>query len=317
MKLSEIKKITQGMETMNTHSAQKRVSEHLRLLGYDPGSFYQELEMESQYVDTHRDTSFTNASVNLHSHTFYEILYCHNTCGAEYLVGSDRYRLQKGDIVLIPPGMSHRPLLPEHMSEPYVRDILWISPDFIRALKDHLPGDDLYRLTEIHLIRTAGTAWEFLGDKFRQGVLESEKRDLDWEIAVVANTMQLLVQLHRAISNRTAQKMKAEKPELLDRVMAYVEQHISEKISLADVSKHFYVSESTVSQLFRKKMGVSFYRCVTQRRLIAAKNLILEGVMLETVAEKIGFSDYSSFYRAFKSEFGISPKQYRNQYSPE
>ena len=58
-------------------------------------------------------------------------------------------------------------------------------------------------------------------------------------------------------------------------------------------------------------MGVSFYRCVTQRRLIAAKQLIAEGTILEHVGRQVGFSDYSTCYRAFKQEFGISPRRYR------
>ena len=200
---------------------------------------------------------------------------------------------------------------------PYIRDVIWLSADFFRLLKNSFSGDDLFQLTETHLIRTAGTQWEFLGDKFRQGVLEAENRDIGWEAAVISNTMQLIVQLRRAIYNRTAWEMKAEKPELLDQVMAHIEQHLAEKISLSDVSRLFFVSESTISQLFRKKMGVSFYRCVTQRRLISAKNLILNGISLESVAEQTGFSDYSTFYRAFKNEFGISPRQFRNQYSKE
>lgn len=65
-------------------------------------------------------------------------------------------------------------------------------------------------------------------------------------------------------------------------------------------------------------MRVSFYRYVTQRRLIAAKSLILQNLPMEDVAVQSGFSDYSSFYRAFKQEFGISPRQYRNlQPKPE
>ena len=58
-------------------------------------------------------------------------------------------------------------------------------------------------------------------------------------------------------------------------------------------------------------MGVSFYRCVTQRRLIASKALILQGIPLEQVSERVGFADYSGFYRAFRQEYGISPRQYR------
>lgn len=315
MKLSEVRRITEEMARIDPEDREPAMRKLLSSMGIEPGSLYQELEMESRYVDTHQDASYSNTLISLHSHSFFEILFCRNTCGAEYLVGSDRYRLQKGDIVLIPPGVSHRPLLPEFMLEPYKRDVLWISPEFIGVLKHGFPDDDLYRMTETHMLRTAGTKWEYLGDKFRQGVLEAEHKSLGWEAAVVANTMQLMVQLRRAVSDRTAGTMKAERPELLDRVMSYVEDHLSEKITLKEVSKHFYVSESTISQLFRKKMGVSFYRCVTQRRLIAAKNLILDGISLETVAEQTGFSDYSTFYRAFKGEFGISPRQFRNQQS--
>ena len=314
VKLSELKKVTGNISMPIIGSDQKAVLEHLKQLGIEDGDFYQELEMDSKYVDTHRDSSYSNSNVTLHSHTFYEILHCRNTCGAEYLVGSDRYRLQKGDIIVIPPGISHRPLLPEIMSEPYNRDVLWISQDFIRILKDNFPGDDLYQINDTHLIRTAGTQWEFLGEKIRQGVLESETRSTGWEAAVVANTMQLIVMLRRAVQDRGTREMTAEQPELLDRVMAYIEEHLSEKISLAEVSRHFYVSESTISQIFRKKMGVSFYRCVTQRRLISAKSMILNGELLDTVSEQTGFSDYSTFYRAFKAEFGISPRQFRNQY---
>ena len=315
MKLSEVRRITEEISRIDPADREMAMQKLLYSMNIEPGNLYQELEMESKFVDTHQDSSYSNKLLSLHSHAFYEILYCRNTCGAEYLVGSNRYRLQKGDIILVPPGMSHRPLLPDCMKEPYLRDVLWLNTDFMKFLKNTFPAEDLHQITHTHLIRTAGSQWEFLGEKFRQGVLESEARDVGWEAAVVANSIQLIVQLRRAVLNRTAREMKAEKPELLDQVMAYIEENLAAKISLAEVSKHFYVSESTVSQLFRKKMGVSFYRCVTQRRLISAKNLIQRDTPLEAVAEQTGFSDYSTFYRAFKSEFGISPRQYRLQYA--
>lgn len=311
VKLSEIRKLTQNIPVPLNAADQRKRNEYLADLGYDPGKLYQELEMESRYVDTHQDTSFNNTNVNLHSHSFYELLYCRNTCGAEYLVGSDRYRLQKGDIILIAPGVSHRPLLPEHMTEPYKRDVLWISVEFIQTLYRVIPDAPGIGSRTSSLLRTAGTQWEFLGDLFRNGVRETEKQAPGWELAVMGNTLTLLTNLYRAYLDRAAAPLKAEKPELLDQVMSYVEQHLGEKITLADVSRHFFISESTITQTFRNKMGVSFYRCVTQRRLIAAKALIEGGMMLESVGEHVGFTDYSAFYRAFKQEYGISPRQYR------
>ena len=109
--------------------------------------------------------------------------------------------------------------------------------------------------------------------------------------------------------------MEAEKPELLDRIMAYIEAHYADSITIGDLAKQFYVSNSTVSHLFKQRLGVSLYHYVTQRRLIAAKSLIEQGALLESVAVQTGFSDYSGFYRAFRQEFGISPRTYRAMHS--
>ncbi len=311
MKLSEIRRVMNAMGQISSDADQKQRIDELKKLGMELGTLYQELEMESRYVDTHQDTSYSNASVNLHSHTFYELLCCRNTCGVEYLVGANRYQLQKGDIIVIAPGISHCPLLPEHMPEPYKRDVLWISTEFLLGMQRLFSEEGLYENTDPQLIRTAGTKWEFLAEKIHQGVLEAEQKNVGWEIAVAANTAQLIVQLRRAMIDRTAQPLRAEKPELLDQVLAYVETHLGEKITLEETARHFYVSQSTISQTFRKKMGISFYRCITQRRLIGAKSLIEEGVLLEEVGQRVGFADYSSFYRAFRQEYGISPRQYR------
>ena len=280
----------------------------------DPKSganIYQEVEMTSRYVDTHQAVSFSSSSVMLHSHNFYEFLYCHSTGGVEYLVGADRYRLQRGDVILIPPGISHCPLVPEQLTEPYRRDVLWISPVMIDQLEEIIPAQERMNALESRLLRTAGTRWEFIGEMFHHGVREFEGREPGWEEIVLGNTIQILVYLRRAIKDQSASPLTAEKPELLDQVLAYVETHLAERITLGDIAKHFWVSQSTISQVFRNKMGVSFYRCVTQRRLIAAKSLIIEGLPLEAVGQRVGFSDYSSFYRAFKQEFGISPRQFR------
>jgi AraC-like DNA-binding protein/mannose-6-phosphate isomerase-like protein (cupin superfamily) len=291
--------------------------EYIRKMGMNPEEIYQELEMDSRFVDTHRDVSHKPEQVNLHSHNFYELLYCRNSGGMEYLVGVDRYRLQKGDVVLIPPGVSHRPLFPEKLTEPYVRDVMWISTDFLGQLKRYFPELAHEPLMYSALLQMEESNREPISWLFEQGIRESQRDSEEREMAIMGNAIMLLVQLRRSRLKNEALPAKVEKPGRLDQVLQYIEDNLSRKITLEDVARHFFVSESTITQLFRRKMGDSFYHCVTQRRLIAAKTLIAKGVSMEDVSEQVGFADYSSFYRAFRQEYGISPRQYRKRQTAE
>jgi len=311
VKLGALRELAQSAPKLQGDQLQLWLQEKLRSMGMDPGAIYQELEMTSRFVDTHRDTSYSNAHMQLHSHTFYEMLFCCNSCGAEYMVGSERYRLQKGDIIMVSPGISHRPLLPENMSEAYSRYVLWLSPEFMELFGSLFPNPQPESKQHFSMLRTGGTPWEEIGEMFRAGVQEAEEQRSGWEAAVIGNTIQLLTQIMRAYGNQATRQMQAEKPELLDRITAYVEANYAAAINIKELSRQFFVSSSTVSHLFKQKLGVSLYRYVTQRRLIAAKILIEEGLLLESVAAQTGFLDYSSFYRAFRQEFGISPRQYR------
>ena len=280
--------------------------------GYDLTSIYQELEMSSRYVDTHMDISTGEIPVSLHSHTYYEMVYVLNNSGTQYLIGTKRYQLQRGDILLIPPGIGHKPLFPNQLAEPYKRIVVWFSTDFIEGMKSALPYEAMQQEGRVFLLRTVGSSWESIGKHFHTGLKEAQEKKEGWQVALYGNTMQLLALFWRAMSEPQNRPPKTEKPELLDNVVSYIENHLHEKITLSDTASRFFVSESTIGQTFQKKMHVSFYHYVTQRRLIAAKSMILEENNLDILSEKVGFTDYSAFYRAFKKEFGISPREYRN-----
>ena len=78
-----------------------------------------------------------------------------------------------------------------------------------------------------------------------------------------------------------------------------------------ETAKHFLISKSTLSKLFQNRLGISFYRFVTQRRLINAKLRIEAGESLDKLGVSCGFNDYATFYRAFKKEYGLSPREYQ------
>lgn len=310
MKLSMLRDISRRFAPPQTPEEMQKIWEILHAEGIDFQNFYQELEMSNPFVETHRDESHTNAVMSLHSHDFYEMLFCRITGNVEYLVGTERYRIQTGDIIIVAPGISHRPLL-EDQNAVYKRDVVWFSRAFVENIRQMLPESLLaHSSRDVIFLQTANTKWDFLGDLFRNGVKEADRERPGYEGIVLGNTITILTQIARALEEGSAKQQKAEKPELLERVMAYIEKNLSQKITLEETAHHFYVSVSTISQLFRQKMGTSFYRCVTQRRLISAKALIGEGKALEDVSRMVGFTDYSSFYRAFKKEYGITPRQY-------
>ena len=100
--------------------------------------------------------------------------------------------------------------------------------------------------------------------------------------------------------------------ELLENIISYIDDHLSDKITLNDITAHFYISKNSINKLFQNTMGCSFHDYMIQTRLDEAKNLLQKNVNLDTVAAKTGFGDYSNFYRSFKKKYGMTPSEYRS-----
>lgn len=98
---------------------------------------------------------------------------------------------------------------------------------------------------------------------------------------------------------------------LLERICRYAQEHLNEKITLKDVAAHCGISVSTVTQLFQKSGVGTFHSYLTRLRMERAASLILEGIALEEAGRQVGYTDHSSFYRAFHQNFGQSPREYR------
>ena len=89
MKLDDVRRLAEVSQPFSPEDQQK-VHEYLISVGIDPSNLYQELEMSSPFVNTHRDVTYTPRPVSLHSHNYIEILFCQSVSGVEYLLGSDR-----------------------------------------------------------------------------------------------------------------------------------------------------------------------------------------------------------------------------------
>ena len=100
---------------------------------------------------------------------------------------------------------------------------------------------------------------------------------------------------------------------LMEQITNFVDANLTEKLTLKVISVHCGVSVSTVTQLFQKQASTTFHDFVTQRRMEMARKLIGEDMPLEQVGKEVGYRDHSTFYRAFRRYFDVSPREYRIQ----
>jgi AraC family transcriptional regulator len=100
----------------------------------------------------------------------------------------------------------------------------------------------------------------------------------------------------------------------LERVLAYIEDHLADEITVADLAEVACLSIFHFTRAFAAAMGAPPHRYVSQQRLEAAKELIATGKpSLTEVALRCQFSSQSSFTRAFRRATGMTPAEYRRQ----
>ena len=98
----------------------------------------------------------------------------------------------------------------------------------------------------------------------------------------------------------------------LRRVLAYVEEHLAEDITVADLANVACLSIFHFTRAFAATMGVPPHRYVSRRRLETARAMIATGrASLSEIAHDCRFSSQSSFTRAFRRATGVTPAEYR------
>ena len=233
-----------------------------------------------------------------------------------YVVEGVTYFLQPWDVLLVQHNMIHKPTIDP--VEPYERVVIWLGRDWLEKRSD--PGEALdtcfhtVRQRGFHLLRTDGTRRLQYMQSIQQ--LEEALRSDEFGAGRMADTLcqQLLIAVNRDIlRSRTATEAQDSyrvDPKM-EEILKYITANLETELSVDVLAKRFYLSRYYLMHRFKAVTGYTVHQYISQKRLLRAGELIRAGVPVMKAAEQAGFSEYSTFLRAFRGTFHMSPREFR------
>ncbi len=236
-----------------------------------------------------------------HCHDAYEILFVISGEG-KYVVEGASFDIKPVTLMIIKPLQYHYVLVDKDL--PYERYVLKFSPSL-------LSGDTLERFNAI--MRTEEDSG---GKYYSSGTLPTELFSVfdRFEIAAKfpeseknAYMSMLLSEIILFLSACHGEGMIYREDELGAKVIRYLNENIHRNMSLDTLARRFFVSKYHLCRAFKKHNGISVHGYINQKRVMYAKRLIDSGETAAGAAYRVGFGDYSSFYRAYVKVLGKSP----------
>jgi AraC-like DNA-binding protein len=251
------------------------------------------------------------ASISLHHHDFYEC-YFFISGDATYLIEGKTYYLKPGDIILINSKELHQAII-NNKDTAYERIVLWINRSFLKDISTN--ETDLSHCFESldrrNILRADIEPQQNIRLLLNKLISLEHYKGIGHELLYRAYIIELMVHLNNLAHKDTVQlNVDIKKSNLIGRIIEYINEHLDEDISVDKISEYFYVSKFHLSREFKKHTGTTIHRYIVQKKLIEAKELILGSVPIIDVYKQCGFGDYSNFFRAFKNEYGVTPKQF-------
>lgn len=256
------------------------------------------------------------SGVRLHTHDYYEFYFFLEGDVILSIDGVD-HPLQTGDVILIPPDIPHCAVIGT-VSSPYRRFVFWISRKLYKTLSA-LDPSYVYLMDQVPENRQYVRHYSVIDFHTLQSqvyrLIEEIHSDRYGKTALVTlDVLQLVHFLNRSAYEQDHPLVKEKEQNLCQSLIGYIERNLGGDLSLNRLASEFYVSKYHISHVFKENTGIPLHQFITGRRLSMCRDALLGPGKISDIYLTYGFQDYSSFFRAFKKEFGLSPSEYRALY---
>ena len=240
-----------------------------------------------------------------HCHDMYEAIFI--TSGKGRFVVEDRdIELKPKTLLLIKPYQYHCVILEKGI--PYERQVINFSPSVLLEDTSKLLNDVLLKNENIkfYSAKTVPDSVISIFDRMESSEnIPSQQRGTYIKM--------LLSELILLLSASEGESLSKNDGELGARVIRYLNENLTRDVSLDKLARRFFVSKYYLCRAFKKHNGISVHGYVNQKRVMYAKQLIESGETASGAAYKVGFGDYSAFYRAYVKIVGKAPSQEKNK----
>jgi len=276
--------------------------------------------MNSKDFELYYYAEFSPNSVKSHTHDYYEF-YFFLEGDLSLSISDEMHKIKSGDFLLIPPRTEHYPIIHNNKGA-YRRFILWISADYFDSLLKE-SKDYVYLMR--HVLKTHNYVFsndiiEFnaICSKLFRLIEEMQSERFGKETGIYLELKSFIFYLNRLVFERTqVESANRTNQSLYMSLCEYISEHLNEDLSLEILANKFYMSKSYISHEFKDNIGISIHQYITKKRLNASKDGLLSDIPISRIYEKYGFNDYSAYFRAFKKEYGMSPKEYRKMHEQD